>query len=87
MATMWRLDACDDDLNEGVEMSTNCKDCKYYTACNDFTNGCKGCPMHYRSPLSGHTCHCCANITHDELKQKRCKFYKPNEQEGCVCCL
>ena len=77
----YRMDVCGDYSNEGIEMITKCGDCKYHL-CSSFKGSCDGCPMTYDSPFSIHHCHCCAYITHDELKQKKCKFYKPKEQEG-----
>lgn len=78
---MQRLDICS-SCYKGIEMGTKCKDCKYHNACYDFDNeNCKRCPMHYGSQFSAHHCHCCGYITRDELKQKRCKFYKPKEDE------
>ena len=79
---MQRLDACRVHFNKGIKMDTECKDCKHYDSCSAFGDGCRGCPMNYDSPFSAHHCHCFAYITRDELKQKRCKFYKPNEQEN-----
>lgn len=72
-----RMDACSVDYDQSLEMLTNCENCKYYKLCDSF-DGCDGCPMHYDSPFSMHHCHCCAYITRNELKQKKCKFYKPN---------
>ena len=76
-----RLDVCSDYCNKGIEMVIKCRDCKYHSACNDFVDneGCKGCPMHYGSRFSAHHCHCCAYVTRDELKQKRCKFFVQKE--------
>lgn len=76
---MMRFDVCT-DYCKGIEMDTKCEDCKYYNRCGAFDyEDCKGCPMHYGSRFSTYHCHCCAYITRDELKQKKCKFFIQKE--------
>lgn len=80
---MQRLDLCSPHFRtsskyKAVGMVVRCEDCKYYKACDD-NEACKGCPMHYGSRFSTHHCHCCAYVTRDELKQKKCKFFVQKE--------
>ena len=78
---MQRLDVCSDRY-KGIKMDTKCEDCIHFDECEAFDyDGCKRCSMHYGSKFSTHHCHCCAYVTRDELKQKKCKFFVQREDK------